>query len=110
MSVIEAVNLEMRYKNQSESALKPVTFSVGQGEILGIIGHNGSGKSTLLKILATILIQTSGGRQHPNQVYAGGRDLKMGHGPFEPDKNPLPGRSCNHIYKAFAGGHPYHPQ
>ena len=41
-------------------ALKDVTFSVQQGEILGIIGRNGAGKSALLKILSRITEPTSG--------------------------------------------------
>lgn len=41
-------------------ALKNVTFSVGPGEILGIVGPNGSGKSTLLQVTCGILQPTSG--------------------------------------------------
>ena len=41
-------------------ALDEVSFEVGKGEIVGIIGRNGSGKSTILKILTGVLNQTSG--------------------------------------------------
>jgi len=42
------------------NALDDVSFTVPEGEFLGIIGHNGSGKSTLLKVLSRIYVQDSG--------------------------------------------------
>lgn len=41
-------------------ALKDITFSVEQGQVVGLLGQNGAGKSTLLNILSGYLPTTSG--------------------------------------------------
>jgi ABC-2 type transport system ATP-binding protein len=41
-------------------AVRGVSFSVGQGEVVGFLGPNGAGKSTTLRMLAGFLGMTSG--------------------------------------------------
>ena len=50
-------------------ALQDVSFSVGRGEFVGIIGHTGSGKSTLIQHLNGLLKPTAG------KVLLDGKDI-----------------------------------
>lgn len=61
---VEAISVTKVFEGDhgafSVRALDSVSFRVGAGERMGILGHNGSGKSTLIKILAGVLYPTSG--------------------------------------------------
>lgn len=81
-NIIEVENVSMRfnlYKEKVDSikeyfiklakgtlhyeefwALRDISFSLGKGDSLGLVGRNGSGKSTLLKLLAGVMKATSG--------------------------------------------------
>ena len=41
-------------------AVRGATFDVAGGEVFGLLGPNGAGKTTLLRMLATIIVPTSG--------------------------------------------------
>jgi methyl coenzyme M reductase system subunit A2 len=48
---VEGISKTYKLKDSKVAALKDISFSAGDGEILGIVGKSGGGKSTLLKIL-----------------------------------------------------------
>lgn len=58
MSAITVNNISKSYKGVK--ALTDVSFSVNEGELLGLIGPDGAGKSTLFRILCTMLLPDSG--------------------------------------------------
>lgn len=69
--MIEIENLTKVYKNGSVEvkALKEVSFTIEEGEILSIMGPSGSGKSTLMNLLGFLDTATSG------KYYLRGKDV-----------------------------------
>ncbi|MFQ6069058.1 MAG: ABC transporter ATP-binding protein [Candidatus Aminicenantales bacterium] len=58
MCILEVKNLSSGYGNGN--VIQGVSFSLGKGEFVSILGKNGSGKSTLIKALQNLLRHTSG--------------------------------------------------
>ncbi|MCB1185421.1 ABC transporter ATP-binding protein, partial [bacterium] len=77
-------------------ALRDVSFTVGEGEVVAIIGRNGAGKSTLLKLLSRITEPTSGSATIRGRV---GSLLEVGTG-FHPE---LSGRENVYLNGSILG-------
>ena len=52
--------LKRQYHVKEFWAVNDVSFSLEEGDLLGIIGSNGAGKSTLLKVISGIMCPTTG--------------------------------------------------
>jgi simple sugar transport system ATP-binding protein len=67
--LIQVEDIEKWYG--SVHALKGVSLSVKNGEIVGLIGDNGAGKSTLIKIISGVLQKSRG------HIYWKGREVEV---------------------------------
>lgn len=74
-------HIKGEYKVNNLLAVVDVSFSLEDGDLLGIIGTNGSGKSTLLKIIAGILEPVKGSVRARGSIVA---LLELNSG-FDPD-------------------------
>ena len=69
---VEVKNLSKYFKITRKETLKAVdniSFSIGQGEILGLVGESGCGKSTTGRCLVRLEKPTSG------EIFIGGKDV-----------------------------------
>ncbi|MEA3507781.1 MAG: ABC transporter ATP-binding protein [Synergistota bacterium] len=81
MNVLEATELHVGYG--AIKAVQGVSFSVGEGEIVSIVGSNGAGKSTIMWAITGVVPRSAGeltmfGRpmpKKPHEIVAGGMAL-----------------------------------
>jgi ribose transport system ATP-binding protein len=80
----------------SNQALISVDLSIGQGEVVGLVGQNGSGKSTLVKVLSGVYAPEPGGR-----LFVSGKEVPL---PLLPGQASEIGLSFVYQNLALAGG------
>ena len=70
-TILTVENIEKYYGNRSNitKAVDNISFSVDEGEFIGVMGPSGSGKTTLLNCISTIDNVTSG------HIYINGKEI-----------------------------------
>lgn len=85
--MIEVSHLTKRYTGHT--AVSDISFTVGRGEIVGLLGSNGAGKSTTMRILSCFLPATSGSaRVAGYDVFTQADEVRRRIG-YMPENNPL---------------------
>lgn len=73
MKILEAKNLDIRFLSRQSGkmihAVDGISFSVREGEFLGLVGESGCGKSTVAKILSGLI------RPDQGQIFLHGEEL-----------------------------------
>jgi len=66
---IEFRNVWFRYPGTDRDILKGISFVIGEGEKISLVGENGEGKSTIVKLLLGLFLPDQG------EILLGGRPL-----------------------------------
>lgn len=70
-------------------AVDQVSFEIGQGEIVGLLGHNGAGKTTIMKMLTGYLEPTGGSIEVDGLNIATQREAVQSRIGYLPENDPL---------------------
>lgn len=60
MNVVELNDLEKRFPPSARAAISGISTTLSQGVITGLVGPDGAGKTTLMRLMAGLLVPTSG--------------------------------------------------
>ena len=82
--------LKKVYTKQSIAAVDEVSFSLKEGEILGLLGPNGSGKTTTIQMLLGTLLPTSGSIEYFGSDFFKNRSSALQHIAFASTYTSLP--------------------
>ena len=68
METLKCIKLEKKVKDKI--LVQDISFSVNQGEVVGLVGPNGAGKTTIIKLILGLVKITKG------NVYINGLDIE----------------------------------
>ena len=68
METLKCIKLEKKVKDKI--LVQDISFSVNQGEVVGLVGPNGAGKTTIIKLILGLVKITKG------NVYINGVDIE----------------------------------
>jgi NitT/TauT family transport system ATP-binding protein len=71
---LSGVSLALPVRGGSREILRDITFSVGRGEVLTIVGASGTGKTSLLRVLAGLTRPTTGTVSFRGETMDGAQD------------------------------------
>ena len=73
MVLLEGKKLNKQFCDEHgvTNALADVSFSLNEGEVLGIVGESGSGKTTLLRVISGMISPSSGELFYRGTEYTG---------------------------------------
>lgn len=60
LNLVEISNLTKTFQGSRNPAIKNVNASIPKGQMVGLVGPDGAGKTTLLRLIAALLLPTSG--------------------------------------------------
>ena len=75
--------LDLRHRFGDLVALDEVTFAVGEGELVGLVGRNGAGKTTTMRAIMGILHPDAGEVRWQGDPVGEGERLRFGYMPEE---------------------------
>jgi ABC-2 type transport system ATP-binding protein len=95
---LEAVELTKRYGVRT--ALRSVSFTAVEGDVVGLLGPNGAGKTTTIRLLTTVLEPTSGHFSVAGQPSSAPTEIRRRIGVL-PENSGYPGHQTGREYLRY---------